>query len=196
MAREIAFFPRLIAGFSKISFCSCSWGPNRSLLGQCASAQVGRVEVLDATGAPEVKLEGTIPGGKIVDTAVQGALTMPLTGATSMPALIAGAMGGAASEAAGQATEGLRNPGACRWWCCGRRCRHRRTMLDGKTAKAAKATVTPFTESGRDRLVGETLRNRAADPDTTIKSIDDYTIASETFPTQTPDFRLPTGKAS
>ena len=56
----------------------------------------------DATGAPEVKLEGVVPGGRIIDAGVQGALTVPLTGGTSIPALMAGAIGGAGSEIAGQ----------------------------------------------------------------------------------------------
>jgi hypothetical protein len=56
----------------------------------------------DATGAPEVKLEGAVPGGRIIDAGVQGALTVPLTGGASIPALMAGAFGGAGSEIASQ----------------------------------------------------------------------------------------------
>lgn len=56
----------------------------------------------DATGAPEVKLEGAVPGGKIIDAGVQGALSVPMMGASSVPALMAGAFGGAGTEAAGQ----------------------------------------------------------------------------------------------
>jgi hypothetical protein len=56
----------------------------------------------DATGAPEVKLEGIVPGGAIIDAGVQGLAAAPFTGGTSLPALMAGALTGAGAEAAGQ----------------------------------------------------------------------------------------------
>jgi hypothetical protein len=55
----------------------------------------------DATGAPEVKLEGAVPGGKIIDAGVQGTLSVPMMGASSVPALMAGAFGGAGDGSGG-----------------------------------------------------------------------------------------------
>lgn len=145
-------------------------------------------------------LEGNIPGGKIIDSAVQGAMGALLTGGTSLPALLAGAGGGALSEGAGQIAHEVapdyetlaRVIGAGVGGVGGAVT----PSIVRKGADAIKATVAPFTAAGRERIAGGALRNAAANADDAVVALDRYQIGREAFPDAVPGFRIDAGKAS
>jgi hypothetical protein len=147
-----------------------------------------------------VNLEGNIPGGKILDTGMQGVLGSVMTGGTSIPAMMAGALGGAGSEAAGQVAQEVapeyetaaRVLGALGGGVAGAVT----PSVVRKVGDVAKAVRAPFTQTGQDKIVGRALRDAAADPDAAIASLDKYQIGREAFPDAVPGFNLHAGKAS
>lgn len=159
--------------------------------------QVGDA-VFETTGLPEIKLEGNVRGGKIIDAGVEGLLSAPLTGGASIPALMAGAIGGAGSEAAGQWAEGTpyeipaRVGGAIVGGGVGAG-----TALAGKKAiDVIKSATAPFTGAGRERLAGTALRNSAANADDAVVALDRHVIGKEAFPDAVPGFQIDAGRAS
>ena len=150
----------------------------------------------EATGAPEVNLPG--PVGKVIDTGVQGLLSVPLTGGSGLPAYLAGALGGAGSEAAGQLAEGspyeipARVGGAVLGGVGGAAT----GAAINKGAKVVSAAVAPFTEGGREKITARALRSAAANPDEAVAAMDRYTIGREAFPDAVPGFKVNAGQAS
>lgn len=153
---------------------------------------------LDTVGMKPVNLEGNIPGGKILDTGVQGLMGSLMTGGTSLPSMLAGAFGGAGSEAAGQFAEGTpyevpaRLAGAVVGGVGG--------AVAPSVARmgydVAKAPFAPFTAGGREKIAADSLRSAAADPEAAIAGLDTYTIGREAFPDSVPGFKIDAGKAS
>lgn len=155
---------------------------------------------LDAMKKKPVNLEGAIPGGKIIDTGVQGAMGALMTGGASLPAMLAGAGGGALSEGAGQVAQEVapdweipaRIGGAVVGGVGGAVA----PSVARKGADIVKAPIQPFTEGGRQKIASTALRNTAADADTAIANIEKYGIGREAFPDSVPGFKIDAGKAS
>lgn len=169
--------------------------------GQYPSGPEISQKVFDVTGAPEVNAEGNIPGGKYVDAAVQGALTMPLTGGgASLPAFITGAAGGLGSEAAGNVAHeyfpkyetAARVLGSFAGGGLGAGA----SALGPRAVNTVKALATPFSASGREGLVGTALREAASNPDAAINGLDKFTIGQQAFPNAVPGFQVNAGKAA
>ncbi len=131
--------------------------------------------VQSAANVRPVNLEGNIPGGKIIDTGVQGGLGALLTGGMSAPAMMAGVGGGVGSESLGQVAQTVapNSPGietAARLL----------GALGGgvggavtpsvvrKAGSAATGLRAPFTQAGQDKILGTALRDVAADPDAAV----------------------------
>jgi hypothetical protein len=156
--------------------------------------------VQSAVNVRPVNLEGNIPGGKIIDTGVQGLLGTVATGGTSAPALMAGVLGGAGSEAAGQVAQEVapeyetaaRLLGALGGGVTGAVA----PSVVRKGADVVKAARAPFTQSGQDKIVGFALRDAAAAPDAAITNLQKYQIGRDAFPDSAPGFNLHAGKAS
>jgi hypothetical protein len=159
--------------------------------------------VQSAANVRPVNLEGNIPGGKIIDTGMQGVLGAAMTGGLSAPALMAGALGGAGSEAAGQVAQTVA-PNSPGWETAARLT----GALGGGVAGAVTPSVVrkvgdvatglraPFTKAGQDKILGTALRDVAADPDAAVTNLQKYQIGREAFPDSVPGFKLHAGKAS
>jgi hypothetical protein len=149
-----------------------------------------------ATGAPEVSLPG--PVGKEIDAGVQGLLTVPMTGGAGLPAYLAGALGGAASEVGGQLTEGTpyEIPARVGGAILGGGVGAGAGAVANKAGQVAKAAVAPFTESGRQNITARALRDAASNPDDAIAAMERYTIGREAFPDAVPGFKVNAGQAS
>lgn len=145
----------------------------------------------DATGAPQVNLEGNIPGGKIIDAGVQGALSVPMMGGATIPALIAGAGGGAGSEIGGQLAEDTpyEIPARIGGALVGAGGATLATDAVRKGAGAVKALGEPLTKGGRDSIVGRSLVKQSADSPSAIARMENYSPP-------VPGFQIPAGKAS
>lgn len=121
--------------------------------------------VMDATGMREVNLPG--PVGRVVDAGVEGAISGAPFG---LSAILPSAMAGAVSETGGQITEG--SPWEVPVRVLG-------SVLGGGAGvgmqaavpyawQAGKSLVAPFTQGGRDTVVGATLNRAASNPQTAI----------------------------
>lgn len=156
--------------------------------------------MLDALNKKPVNLEGVVPGGKIIDTGVQGALGALMTGGASAPALMAGAFGGAGSEAAGQVAAeiapGYELPARLAGAVAGGVAGAVTPSIVRKGADVASSVVEPFKEAGRELIAGRTLRKAAANADDALVGLERYQIGRDAFPDAVPGFRLDAGKAS
>lgn len=149
---------------------------------------------------PEVNLEGNMPGGAVADAAIQGAMSLPFTGGTSLPSILASIGGPTLSEAGGQIAHeyapqyetpirlGLGAVGAGTGALTG--------AVINKGINVGKAAVAPFTQAGSDRLVGTALRDAASNPTAAINGLDKFTVGQQAFPNAVPGFQLNAGKAS
>jgi hypothetical protein len=153
---------------------------------------------LDAVGMKPVNLEGAMPGGKIVDTGVQGLMGTLMTGGTSLPAMLAGAFGGAGSEIGGQLAEGTpyEVPARLAGAVLGGGGGAVAPSVVRKTIDTVKAPFAPFGQPGQDKLLGTALREAAADPDAAVTNLQRYQIGREAFPDTVPGFKIDAGKAS
>lgn len=158
----------------------------------------------NSTGAPEVNLAGHIPGGAAIDAGVQGVVGSALTGGTSLPSILAGFGAGAVPEGAGDvAHEFDRRVGTniepyarIGGGVAGALLGHTLGSLPGYTASILKGGLVPFTEGGRDLLVGRALNTIADDPQTAARNMAAYSTAQDAFPSATPGFGLSAAKAS
>lgn len=173
-------------------------GPYASVGSKLPSGEEMSKAFFDTTGAPETKLDGVVPGGKIIDSTVQGVMSVPLAGGTGVPALMAGAFGGAGSEIAGQLAEGTKweVPARIGGALLGAGSGLGTAAAGAKTAKVVNAARKPFTAAGRDQIVGRTLSQLADDPERAIANMDAYTVGQEAFPTPIPGFRLSAAQAA
>lgn len=158
----------------------------------------------EKTGAPEVNLEGHVPGGAILDAGVQGTIGTVLTGGTSLPSVLAGFGAGAGQEGAGQwahdfdAQHGthiepfIRTVGGIFGALAG----HGAGKTTQYGGKVAKSLISPLTAAGRDELVGRTLNKLADDPIAARTNMLNYAAGEEAFPSATPGFRLTAANAS
>jgi hypothetical protein len=159
--------------------------------------------VQSAANVRPVNLEGNIPGGKIIDTGMQGVLGAAMTGGLSAPALMAGALGGAGSEAAGQVAQTVA-PNSPGWETAARLTGALGSGVAGavtpsvvrKVGDVATGLRAPFTKAGQDKILGTALRDVAADPDAAVTNLQKYQIGREAFPDSVPGFKLHAGKAS
>jgi hypothetical protein len=156
--------------------------------------------VQSAVNVRPVNLEGNIPGGKIIDTGMQGLLGAAMTGGLSAPGLMAGALGGAGSETAGQVAQAVAPEHETAARLAG-------ALVGGvggavtpsvvrKVGDVATGLRAPFTQTGQDKILGTALRDVAADPDAAVTNLQKYQIGREAFPDAVPGFRLDAGKAS
>lgn len=156
--------------------------------------------LFDAGGRQPSDLEGVIPGGKIIDAGVRGTLGALMTGGASVPALMAGAFGGAGSEVAGQVAHEV----APDWEIPARLAGAVAGGVGGavtpsvvrKVADVTKAAARPFTAAGRDRIVGRALRAAASNPDDALVGLQRYQIARDASPDAVPGFKVDAGRAS
>jgi hypothetical protein len=159
--------------------------------------------VQSAANVRPVNLEGNIPGGKIIDTGMQGGLGALMTGGASIPGFLAGVGGGLGSESLGQVAQAVapNSPGL-------ETVARLTGALGGGVAGAVTPSVVrkagdvatglraPFTQPGQDKILGTALRDVAADPDAAVTNLQKYQIGREAFPDSVPGFKLDAGKAS
>jgi hypothetical protein len=172
------------------------WGPQgaqvlRSMTEHPTGQQISS-QILEAGGKPRVDLPG--PVGKIVDSGVEGALAAPV----SLPMVAGGFLGGALSEAGGQATEGTAAeiPVRLGLGVLGGVGGAGAVQAGRKAISVGSAARKPFTAAGRDSIVGNVLTAGAANADDAITGLSKYTIGREAFPDAVPGFKLDAGKAS
>jgi hypothetical protein len=159
--------------------------------------------VQSAANVRPVNLEGNIPGGKIIDTGMQGGLGALMTGGMSIPGFLAGVGGGVGSESLGQVAQAVapNSPGV-------ETVARLTGALGGGVAGAVAPSVVrkagdvatglraPFTQPGQDKILGTALRDVAVDPDAAVANLQKYQIGREAFPDAVPGFNLYAGKAS
>jgi hypothetical protein len=126
----------------------------------------------------------------VVDAAVQGAMSLPFMGATSLPAVGANIGAPVVSEVAGQITEGTdyEVPARLMGGVVGAAGGAAVPSIVRKGANAASSVVRPFTEAGRDKVLGKALVDLADDP---AKAI----AAGEAYQNPVPGFNLPAPQA-
>lgn len=126
----------------------------------------------------------------IVDAGVESLFSGPAKGRLGAPVNFAsGATSEGAGELAQKYTPGLEVPARIIGALAGGSSVTALDKLATKTVAGTKAMVRPFTEAGRDDLVGQTLNRQATDAPAAI-------TAMEGYQSPVPGFRLSAGKAS
>lgn len=130
----------------------------------------------------------------VVDAGVQALFAGPVLGMGGKMGPVLNASAAMGSETAGQLTEGTKYEVPAR--LAGGVIAGTGAALAPKVIDKAGSLVRPFTEAGRDQIVGKTLNRVASDADSALTKLESYSAGREAYPNTVPGFRLDAGRAS
>lgn len=132
----------------------------------------------------------------VVDAGVQSVIGGPVLGATGRLGPLINFGAGAGSEGLGEVAHEVA-PGLEPY------ARVVGAVLGGSggagipsIVRTGKSAIQPFTQAGRDAIVGQTLNKTASNPQAAVQALDSYEAGRTAYPSAVPGFQLNAGAAS